>query len=172
MSLSTAAHGLTPCGGSASSVGGMSRNPIFVDGFVPAPEAPREDVRDDVWAYAIDQRAFGPGKLWVVFADDDATFRGLAYTRRTSPWQLGFHACLLYLGAGAAAALVLNDEPVAAHEPTGELRTRLTVARAAAQPLGVHIVDWIACDDDQFRAARLRAFNPADQPKWWDLPTH
>lgn len=149
----------------------MSRKLIFVDGCVPAPDVEREDVRDQVWAYAMDQRAFGPRRLWVVFADKDGTFRGLAHTRRTSPWQHGFDACLHYLGAGAAAALVLNDEPVSANEPPGDVGVRLAEAQLIAMPFGIHVVDWIACDDDQFRAARLRTMTPADQPDWWDVPT-
>src|SRR5689334_22683539 len=69
---------------------------IVVDGWVPADlsaePSPVDNLRDGVWSFALDQRAFGPRKLWVTLADEDGTFRGLAYTDRTDPPDLAFEA--------------------------------------------------------------------------------
>ena len=145
----------------------MSRGVVVVDGVVPA-RGFKSNIRDEVWSYALDQRAFGPGRLWVAFADRRGTFRGLAYCRRTVPFTDGLTACILHLGRGAAAAVVLNDERVEAGPPDLEaLTARFTLARSVCAAAGIHLVDWICCDDQLFRSTRF-AIDP--EGEWWDVP--
>jgi hypothetical protein len=146
------------------------KNVIVVDGVVPVRESGLDNLRDQVWAFAMDQRAFGPRQLWVAFADADGCFRGLAFTDRTDTPLLSFAACLDYLGNGAAAAVALCDEPVPAGPPTNDFLRRFAIAGDIADDYGIHLVDWIACDDEQFRAARLMTLAPSEQPDWWDAP--
>jgi hypothetical protein len=105
--------------------------------------------------------------VWVAFADPVGRFRGLAYTRRTDPPELAFEACLVYMGAGAAAAVAFCDEPVTDGPAPREFTERFERARTLSAGYGVHLVDWIACDDQSFRATRLDAMRPDDE--WWDV---
>lgn len=140
---------------------------LMVSALVPAPGAPREDVRDEIWGYALDQRAFGPRQLMVVFADADGTFRGMAYAARTDPPELGLAPCIRHLGAGAAACVALCDEPVHDGPPTDDELARYLDAQAIAAALGVHLVDWTKCDDQVIRSMRLAV---APNEPWWNLP--
>jgi hypothetical protein len=142
---------------------------LIVDGFVPVCESNLDNLRERVWDFAMDQRAFGPRKLLVAFADPDGRFRGLAYTDRTDTPLLALAACLDYLGPGAAAAVALCDEPVPA-TPSQDLLERFAAARDITSVYHIHLVDWIACDDDQFWATRLKTLTPSEQPDWWDVP--
>ena len=83
---------------------------------------------------------------------------------------LAFEACLERLGGGAAAAVALCDEPVAPGPLSIACLERFTEARVLAAAYGVHLVDWIACDDEAFRATRLLTLKPSKQPDWWDVP--
>lgn len=121
----------------------------------------------EAMSIALDQRMFGPRRLLVAFADADGRFRGIAHTKRTDPFELGLRACLQYLGEGAAAAVVFNDEPVAWGEPPPGQRVRLELARLICASAGVRLVDWICCDDQLFRSTKI-AFEPGTE--WWDLP--
>ena len=56
-----------------------------VEGYLPLPGCTLRSLRAQVWEFALDQRAFGPGKLLVAFADRDGVFHALAYTERTDP---------------------------------------------------------------------------------------
>lgn len=143
---------------------------IVVEGVVSVGKTDLDNLREQVWSFAMDQRAFGPRKLWVAFADADGRFRGLAHTNRTPTPLLSFAACLDYLGRGAAAAVVLCDEPVVTGPPPRDWLERFAQAQDVADDYGVHLVDWIACDDQQFRAARLMTMTPSEQPDWWDVP--
>jgi len=67
---------------------------------VPADENHRDNLREKVWSYALDQRAFGPRKMLTAFADADGLFRGIAHTDRTDPPLLALEACLSYQGIG------------------------------------------------------------------------
>lgn len=51
--------------------------------------------------------------------------------------------------------------------PPAELAPRFALARSIALQYGIHLVDWIACDDDLFRSSRL-ALEPDED--WWDVP--
>ena len=148
----------------------MSSSPIVVEGVVPVAESELDDVPNQIWAYAMDQRAFGPRKLWVVFTNAASRLRTVAYATRTDRPLLAFEACLDHLGAGAAAAVALCDEPVVAGALSTDRLERFTEARVLAATYGVHLVDWIACDDEAFRAIRLVALKPSEQPDWWDVP--
>jgi hypothetical protein len=143
---------------------------IIVEGVAPVAESELDDVPNQIWSYAMDQRAFGPRKLLVVFTDGAGRLRTLAHANRTDRPLLAFEACLDHLGAGAAAAIALCDESVTPGPLSAEVLERFTEARALAQLYGVHLVDWIACDDDAFRAVRLLTLTPSEQPDWWDLP--
>lgn len=142
---------------------------IVVDGFVPTAESDLNSLREQVWSFALDQRAFGPRKLWTAFADADGRLRGLAYTDRTDPPLTALQACLDYLGANAAAAVVFCDEAVSNHPVPPAFVERFQEARAVAVDFGVHLVDWFGCDDELFWAARLQTFRVEEQPDWWDV---
>lgn len=121
----------------------------------------------EVMGIALDQRCFGPRRLLVAFAEADGRLRGIAHTRRTDPIDHALWGCLEYLGRGAAAAVAFNDEPVTNGPPPTDLADRFALARLQCAARGVHLVDWIACDDDLFRSTRL-ALEPGDD--WWDVP--
>lgn len=148
----------------------MSKTFIIVDGVVPVENTELDDVRAKVWSYALDQRAFGPRKLMVAFTEANGQLRVLAHANRTSRPLRSFEACLDYLGGGAAAAVAFCDERVAECPPSPEFLARFDQARALAQTYGVHLVDWFACDDERFRAARLTTLLVDEQPDWWDVP--
>jgi hypothetical protein len=148
----------------------MSTSLIVVEGVVPVAESELDDVPNQIWAYAMDQRVFGPRKLLVVFTDVAGRLHVLAHANRTDRPLLAFEACLDYLGAGSAAAVALCDEPVEPGPMSVELLERFAEARIRAEGYGVHLVDWIACDDDAFRAVRLLTLTPSEQPDWWDVP--
>ncbi len=143
----------------------MHQHTIVVDGYVAAEDT-EIDLREEVWAYALDQRTFGPRRLLVAFADAGGRLRGLAYTARTDPPELALEACLRYLGEGAEAAIAFCDEPVTAGPPSPEIIARLYTARALAATFGVDLVDWFACDDLQLRSFQL-AVHPDDE--WWAI---
>lgn len=144
---------------------------LVVDGYVPTERSSLDNLRDNVWSFALDQRAFGPRKIIVVFADSDGEFRGLAFTDRTDPLELGFDACLQYLGAGAAAAIAFCDQPVTEGPPPREFVELFARAQTIASSYGVHLVDWIACDDDKMRSNRTPPGPPGQLgDEWWDVP--
>ena len=118
----------------------------------------------DFWGFALDQRAFGPRQLVVVTARPDGKVLGVAHCQRTEPPELALTCCLAALDDGAAVAVAYSDEPVSADPPTG-LRDRLDTACVAARQLGVHLVDWIMCDEVQMRSMRITLEESND---WWD----
>lgn len=139
---------------------------VVVDGF-RAGCRDATDLREEAWSFALDQRAFGPRRLLVAFADRRGRLRGLAHTARTSPAELALGPCIRHLGRGAAAAVAFCDEPVVFGPPPADLAARFASARSIAAANGVHLVDWFACDDDLFRSSRL-ALEPGSE--WWDVP--
>jgi hypothetical protein len=144
----------------------VKSNLIVVDGYV-ATAKDRTNLRKDMWSFAIDQRAFGPRRLVVAFADQRGRFLGLAHTRRTTPPEAALEPCIKHLGEGAATAVAYCDERVTNGPPPPEVITRFATARSIAASHGIHLVDWIACDDDLFRSARV-ASDPRDTG--WALP--
>jgi hypothetical protein len=147
----------------------VSQTLIVVEGLVPVEETELDDVRAKVWSYALDQRVFGPRKLLVAFTEANGQLRVLAHANRTDHPLLSLEACLDYLGEGAAAAVAFCDEPVADGPPPRHFLERFEQARELARTFGVHLVDWFACDDDRFRAARLMTLTIDEQPDWWDV---
>lgn len=149
---------------------------IGVEGVVPNPEFDHDPLPEQILGIAMDQRAFGPRQLMVAFAAYDRRFLALTYARRTDPVDTALEACLLHfeaLGQGGearAAAVVLCDEPVESGPLPPSFMATFERARAMAAMHRVHLVDWIACDDDLFRCARLRSVAPADDRDWWDVP--
>jgi hypothetical protein len=144
---------------------------IVVEGVVPVQETELNDVRAKVWSYALDQRVFGPRKLLVAFTEANGQLRVLACASRTDDPLISFEACLDHFGECAAASVAFCDEPVATGPPSPQLLERFHHAQMLARDYGVHLVDWIACDDDRFRAARLTTLAVEEQPDWWDVPT-
>jgi len=149
---------------------------VVVDALVPNPEVDHDPLPDQILGIALDQRAFGPRQLMVAFADHDGRFLALTYCRRTEPAATALKACLLHFdtigrgGEADAAAVVLCDEKVEdGPAPPGFVAT-FERARRMARMHRVHLVDWIACDDDRFRCARLSTMTPASEPDWWDVP--
>ena len=119
----------------------------------------------DFWSLALDQRAFGPRQLVVVTARRDGAGLGLAHCDQTEPPELALKCCLAVLDE-APVAVAYSDEPVAV-DPPSALRDRLDAARHAAQEFGVHLVDWIICDDIRIRSMRI-TLQACDH--WWDAP--
>ncbi len=144
----------------------MDDSLIVVEGYLATP-ADDTDLRKDVWSFALDQRAFGPRRLLVAFADERGRLLGLAHTRRTDPPETALRACIEHLGTDAAAAVAFSDEPVEEGPPPAALAVAFARARLLAGGYGIHLVDWIACDDTLMRSTRL-ALDP--QGDWWDVP--
>lgn len=140
---------------------------IVIEGVAPAPGAEVTNLRDHAWAMCLDQRAFGPRRLLMAFADRDGTLRGIAHTPRLDPPEQVLPSCIDYLGSGATAAVVYCDEPVRWGPPPTEMVERFDRARALCAESGVHLVDWFCCDDELFRSSRVALEDPAD---WWDVP--
>lgn len=149
---------------------------IPVDGLVPTPGWPQQALADLVLGLAMDQRAFGPRQLMVAFGARDGRFLALHYCPRTDPPDLALRACLWHFdhngrgGEQLAAAVVLCDEAVVAGPPTADFAARFEAAGLTAAEHDVHLVDWVACDDEQFRFARMRPTGPTPEPGWWDVP--
>lgn len=140
---------------------------LVVGGFVPTA-IDDTNLREEAWSFALDQRAFGPRKLLVAFADADGTFRGLAYSDRTDPPELALGPCIAHLGRGAAAAIAFCDEEVVDGPiDLDVLQRRFAVASAVCAGAGVHLVDWIACDDDKCRSSRIALYGAEE---WWSVP--
>ena len=59
------------------------------------------------------------------------------------------------------------DESVSDGPPPDDLTERFERACVTAAEYGVHLVDWIACDDQLFRSSRL-ALYPGRE--WWSIP--
>ena len=149
---------------------------IIVDALAPNPEFDHDPLPDQILGIALDQRAFGPRQLMVAFAAYDGRFLALTYTRRTHPMDAALQACLLHfdsLGRGGeahAAAVVLCDEAVEDGPAPASFVATFERAQSMAREHDVHLVDWIASDDDLFRCARRRTFTPEAEPGWWDVP--
>lgn len=143
---------------------------IVVDGYVATdPESPENlNLRDDVWSVALDQRAFGPRKLLVFATRADGQMLSVAITDRVEPVDDAFRACLTHVGDGAVAAVAYLDEPVQCGPPTTQFMERFARLQDVAASLGITLVEWISCDDDIFRAARLSDPLRADED-WWNV---
>lgn len=149
----------------------MQQSLIVVKGL----RATRRDHTDlsslrDALGIALDQRAFGPGRLLVAFAKPNGRFLGLAHTVRTAPPEEALDACIRYardalIGRRPACAVAYHDESVADGDPPADIADRFARAQAVAAARDVHLVDWLACDDLLFRSFTL-ALHPGSE--WWD----
>ncbi len=137
---------------------------LVVERLVVADFDDRFDLCEHAWEIALDQRIFGPRRLIVAMADAAGNLREILHTERTDPPELAFALCLEHAGRGLTAALALCDEPVALGPPPDDLASRFATARAAARLHGVVLLDWIACDDQVFRSARLALDPDAGRP--------
>lgn len=75
---------------------------------------------------------------------------------------------------GVAAAIAFCDQPVSDGPPPPWFVELLDRAGLIAADYGIHLVDWIACDDDRVRSNRVPLFR-AEQAEdtaedWWDVP--
>lgn len=135
----------------------MSNTYLVVDGL-RATRRGRIDLTDEreLFGLALDQRAFGPGRLVVAFTDRRGRLRTIAHTMRTDPPELALVACIAHLGRGAAAAVAFADEPaVMGTLPPEDLPERWARAHAAAEAVAIRLVDWFACDDLAMRSTWL-----------------
>ena len=148
----------------------MESSPIVVEGIVTTVEDDT-NVRDDALSFALDQRAFGPGRLLVAFADADGRFRGLAHARRTDQHEAGLEPCIQRVGIGATAAIAYCDEPAVAGPPPAGLADRFGHAVAIAQSYGIHLVDWFAYDDHMLRSSRLALYREDPCGTWRPMST-
>lgn len=139
---------------------------IVVDGYIPTA-LDDTNLREELWDFALDQRSFGPRRLVVAFADADGTFRGLSHARRPLVPEDALDACIQHVGLGSAAAVAYCDEAVSDGLPPDDVQQRFGRARSIARSRGVHLVDWIACDDGLFRSFRL-AVEP--EGEYWVVP--
>lgn len=145
----------------------MSRHRNLIEGFAfRGADAP--NLQDDAWSFALDQRAFGPRRLLVVFTSADGGAISLAHAPRSDPPEAGLEPCIRRVGLGAVAAVAFCDEPVVDGPPPVDLADRFATARSVAAVWGVHLVDWFACDDDLVRSSRC-ALDPGKG--WWDAPS-
>jgi len=141
-----------------------------VEAIVPTRKD-HTNLRRERFLFALDQRAFGPGRVLVAFADRRARFVGLAHTRRPKRPEDALDPCIQHMrtfprASEAVAAVAYCDERVN-DEPPGDMATRFAYGRLIAMESGIHLVDWFACDDERFRSSKL-ALEPG-QP-WWQVP--
>ena len=146
------------------------KRPFIVVGGCVATDLDDTNLKDDSWSFALDQRAFGPRRLLVAFADREGRLISIAHARRTDPPESALIPCIKHLGRGAAAAVAYCDEPVNDGPPPPDLAERFFDARLMAAAYGIHLVDWIACDDDMFRSTRFALMPEDEDIEWWDVP--
>lgn len=82
--------------------------------------------------------------------------------------------CLAALDDDARAAVASSDEIVTWGPPPLELEERWWTARGVALERGVHLVDWIVCDDLLVRSIKLGLDHHGgdhDESDWWDAST-
>lgn len=141
---------------------------IVVEGFAPIdPGSPENlNLRTDVMSVALDQRVFGPRKLLVYFTTADGWMLSVAITDRVEPIDDAFQACLIHLGGGATAAVAYLDEPVGSGPASKQSVERFARLQQVAASHGITLVDWISCDDDTYRSARLSDPLSPDE-EWW-----
>ena len=127
-----------------------------VHGLVPG-KRDRTNLRtlSDAMSFCLDQRAFGPRRLLLAFANRNGRFRGLAYTRRPDPPEAALAGCIEYLGRGRrprsrSVTSRWRGVRLPMTWPRGS-----ALARSIAASYGIHLVDWFACDDEVFRSSRF-----------------
>jgi hypothetical protein len=139
----------------------MDQTTIVVEAFV-ATDPEDMSLRDDRWGLALDQQAFGPGRILVAAGDRAGHLHP----------KFALACCLEHLFSLAlvpAAVVVFNDETVRMAPPPPDLELRFRSAQECVAQFGVHLVDWFACDalSELIRSTRL-AIDPGSE--WWDVP--
>lgn len=147
----------------------MESDTIIVE-LVVARDPEELSLREDAWSLALDQQAFGPGRILVATADRAGHLLGIAHTTKTDPPHFALACCLEHTfrnGIVPDAAVVLNDEPVEWGPPPAELKLRFVTSRELCAQFGVHLVDWFCCDaaSELIRSSRM-AVDPDSE--WWD----
>ena len=147
----------------------MEQDIIIVE-LVVATDPKELSLREAAWSLALDQQAFGSGRMLVATADRAGHLLAIAHTTTTDPPHLGLECCLEHTfrnGIVPDAAVVFNDEPVEWGPPPAELKFRFVTSREACAQFGVHLVDWFCCDaaNELIRSVRM-AFEP--DANWWD----
>lgn len=145
-----------------------SQRTMVVDGFRVKGTA-FDLAKHDAWQFAFEQRVFGPEQLLVVTARPDGQVISLAHCDLTEPPEMALKCCLATLDDGAAAAVAYSDEPVGFDLPPG-LAERFAIARATARQFGVHLVDWMLCDDTEIRSMRFTLEAVEEIDAWWEVP--
>ncbi len=140
---------------------------IAVAAYRVAPDAPPIDMREEVWAFALDQRAFGRGRLVVAFTDGQGQLLRLVHAELPNPPELALLACIDFGGAGAPAAVAFCDERMVEGPPPPGLADTFALQQKIASEAGIHLVDWLACDEEMVRSSKLALFPDAE---WWDVP--
>ena len=121
----------------------------------------------DAWSFALDQRAFGRGRLLVAHAERSGRLLDLAHCLMPDPPEAALVPCLDLLGAERASAVVIYTDERVRDESVGPDRAlRFFRARALASDLGVHLIDWIVCDRTRFLSLK---FALIDGATWWDV---
>jgi hypothetical protein len=144
----------------------MNDSEIVVGGYRTTEQSDL-NMRDDPLSLALDQRFEGPRRLVVAVSDRAGRLLGIGHTERTDPPELGLAPCIMHVGHDADVAIAYCDERVVDGPPPPDLAERFARARAAAGSVGVHLVDWFACDDLLVRSTRV-ALDPDGE--WWDVP--
>jgi hypothetical protein len=148
----------------------MDRTTVVVDALM-ARDKHDVSLRDDAWSIALDQQAFGPGRILLAAADHAGDLLAIIHTRTTDPPDLGLAYCLehllgLALTPAAAAAVVFTNERVGFGPPPPDLEFHFRAAREMVKVFGLHLVDWFACDrrGELIRSTRM-AIDPDSD--WW-----
>jgi hypothetical protein len=90
----------------------MESDTIIVE-LVVSRDPTELSLRENAWSLALDQQAFGPGRMLVATADRAGRLLAIAHTATTDPPHLGLGCCLEYTfrhGIVPDAAVVFNDE--------------------------------------------------------------
>lgn len=148
----------------------MNTELVTVECLVASRKA-KEHILTEVWGLALDQRAFGPRRLVVVCTDGKGWLRTITHCPRLTTPERGLDPCLQMARRRQGrhrlvSAVALCDEPVVAEAPLHELdaiRARFVDAQSRAWVHGFKLLDWIACDDDQFRSFRVAG----GEAPWW-----
>lgn len=146
---------------------GLGEMAVFVDRYDWDGSHPWEVSGGASKCIALEQRAFGPSRLLVVFTDRDGIVLRLCHTPKTDPPQLGLAWCLRLVPEGAAAVLVYSDEAAICGPPEPELCERIESAKVLCREHGLHLVDWMLCDLASFSGSRYAVEGGC---RWWDVP--
>lgn len=124
-------------------------------------------------SFLLDQRAFGPRRMLVFFADTSGRMHYMTHCPRLADETIALECSIdTVLSKNAAAlehvraAVVYNDEPVAEEMPDN-LGLRFAAASEVFRRHGIRLVDWWMCDDQVFRSMHY-ALHPEDP--WWPWP--